>query len=64
MTQAQPTRQHWTEAQLWKSNKTGRILPAGELLRQFRAELRGCPSLCCAVFSVYADGESWERIIK
>ena len=57
----QTPRLHWTEAQMWRA-RSGKVLPAGALLTQYRADLRGCPSLCCATFSVFCGGESWERV--
>jgi hypothetical protein len=59
---AAPARRlHWSEAQLWRNLTTNETLPAGELLEQYRSELRGV-SLCCATFDVRAGGATWRRI--
>jgi hypothetical protein len=54
-------RKHWTDAQVWESDKSGTVMTAGALLKLYRAELRRV-SLCCATFTVHAGGESWKRI--
>jgi hypothetical protein len=62
MANTNPARKHWTEAQQWKAQKSGRILTAGELLAAYRQDLLRCPSLCCATFTVRAGDELWARI--
>lgn len=54
-------RLHWSEAQLWRNLTTNETLPAGQLLEQYRADLRGV-SLCDATFDVRAGGATWRRI--